>query len=88
MPLIVITGVPCSGKTTRSIELKSYFEEKLKGSGQNVEIICENDAIIQAGYDKNVYFAGKSKSGVKLDISMKLDRRNFTSVYILQFRML
>lgn len=59
MPLIVVTGIPCSGKTTRSLELKSHFEEKLKDSGQNVEIISESDAIIQAGYDKNVYFAGK-----------------------------
>lgn len=59
MPLIVITGIPCSGKTTRSLELKNYFEEKLKDSGQHVEIINESDAINQAGYNKNVYFAGK-----------------------------
>lgn len=68
MPLIVVTGIPCSGKTTRSIELKNYFEEKLKDSGQNVEIISEGDAITQAGYDKNVYFAGKSRSE---DISVR-----------------
>lgn len=65
MPLIVITGIPCSGKTTRSLELKSYFETKLKDSGQSVELISESDAIIQAGHDKNTYFAGKSKSEVK-----------------------
>jgi len=65
MPLIVITGIPCSGKTTRSLELNDYFKEKLKNSGQNIEIISESDAIIQAGYDKNVYFAGKSKSEIK-----------------------
>lgn len=68
MPLIVVTGTPCSGKTTRSLELKNYFEEKLKDSGQNVEIISENDAIIQAGYDKNAHFAGKSRSE---DISVR-----------------
>ena len=28
MPLIVICGLPCSGKTTRANELKSYFQEK------------------------------------------------------------
>lgn len=66
MPLIVVTGIPCSGKTTRSLELKAYFEEKLKDSGQNVEIIGESDAINQAGYDKNVYFAGKSRDKVKI----------------------
>jgi len=65
MPLIVVTGIPCSGKTTRSLELKDYFKEKLRSSGQNIEIISESDAIIQANYDKNVYFAGKSKSEVK-----------------------
>jgi len=72
MPLIVVTGIPCSGKTTRSLELKDYFKEKLKSNGQNIEIISENDAIIQANYDKNVYFAGKSKSEVKTFIDVIL----------------
>jgi len=60
MPLIVITGVPCSGKTTRSFELKEYFENRLKSNGQNVEIISECDAITNAGYDKNTFYAGQS----------------------------
>lgn len=59
MPLIVITGNPCSGKTTRSVELKSYFEQKLKDIGQSVEIISESDTIITAGYDKNTFYAGE-----------------------------
>lgn len=58
MPLIVITGNPCSGKTTRSLELRDYFEKKLEGTGQNVEIISESDAITAAGYDKNIFYAG------------------------------
>ncbi|XP_011876466.1 PREDICTED: protein KTI12 homolog [Vollenhovia emeryi] len=78
MPLIVVTGIPCSGKTTRSVELKSYFEEKLKDSGQSVEIISESDAISQAGHDKNVYFADSKKekavrSSIKSDVQRKLD---------------
>ncbi|XP_025991329.1 protein KTI12 homolog isoform X2 [Solenopsis invicta] len=78
MPLIVITGIPCSGKTTRSLELKNYFEEKLKDSGQHVEIINESDAINQAGYNKNVYFADSKKekavrSSMKSDIQRKLN---------------
>ncbi|KYN13547.1 Protein KTI12 like protein [Trachymyrmex cornetzi] len=81
MPLIIITGIPCSGKTTRSLELKSYFEEKLKSSGQNVEIISESNAIIQTGYNKNVYFADSKKekairSSIKSDIQRKLDSNN------------
>lgn len=58
MPLIVITGNPCSGKTSRSLELKEYFEKRLR-NGQNVEIVSETDAIIKAGYDKNVFYAGQ-----------------------------
>lgn len=61
MPLIIVTGGPCSGKTTRSLELKKYFENRLKNSGQNIEIISEYDAIIKAGYDKNAFYAGKMK---------------------------
>lgn len=54
MPLIVITGIPCSGKTTRTSELKQYFENRQK----KVEVISELEAIQKAGYDKNTYFAG------------------------------
>jgi len=82
MPLIMITGIPCSGKTTRSLELKSYFEEKLKSSGQNVEIISENNTIIQTGYNKNVYFAGNLKSKMK-DICIQVNvKYNFDYVPI------
>ena len=54
MPLLVITGIPCSGKTTRTSELKEYFEKRHK----KVEVISEVEAIKKAGYDKNTYFAG------------------------------
>ncbi|KAL0110623.1 hypothetical protein PUN28_013897 [Cardiocondyla obscurior] len=78
MPLIIVTGIPCSGKTTRTLQLKNHFEEKLKNSGQKIEIISESDAIVQAGYDKNVYFADSKKekavrSSIKSDIQRKLD---------------
>ncbi|XP_030751476.1 protein KTI12 homolog [Sitophilus oryzae] len=57
MPLIVITGVPCSGKTTRSNELKQFFEEQ----GKDVHIISEYDQIIKAGFDKNAFYADSNK---------------------------
>ncbi|XP_032668076.1 protein KTI12 homolog [Odontomachus brunneus] len=81
MPLIVITGNPCSGKTTRSLELKNYFEKRLKGTEQSVEIISESDAIITAGYDKNMFYADSKKekavrSAIKSDIQRRLDTRN------------
>ncbi|XP_025154615.1 protein KTI12 homolog isoform X2 [Harpegnathos saltator] len=81
MPLIVITGNPCSGKTTRSLEIKDYFEKKLKATGQSIEIISESDAIVTAGYDKNVFYADSKKektvrSAMKSDIQRKLDIHN------------
>ena len=51
-----MTGVPCSGKTTRTKELKEFFETK---KGKKVEIICEEEAISKATFDKNTFYAGK-----------------------------
>lgn len=56
MPLIIITGIPSSGKTTRAQELKSYFEEK---RGKKVEIISEGETIVKTGYDKNTFYSGE-----------------------------
>lgn len=55
MPLIIMTGIPCSGKTTRTNQLKDYFEKR----GQKCEIVSEIDAITKAGYDVNTFYAGK-----------------------------
>lgn len=55
MPLILITGVPSSGKTTRAIELQQYFE----GRGKEVHIVSEHNEIIKAGFDKNSFYLGK-----------------------------
>ncbi|CAG9818488.1 unnamed protein product [Phaedon cochleariae] len=57
MPFIVITGIPCSGKTTRSLELKAFFEEQ----GKEVHVISEYDQIIKAGFDKNSFYADANK---------------------------
>lgn len=57
MPLIVLTGVPCSGKTTRAEELKQYFEEQ----GKEVYIISEYAQIVKAGFDKNAFYADSNK---------------------------
>ena len=37
MPLIVMVGIPCSGKTTRALQLKDYFEN----TGKEVQIVNE-----------------------------------------------
>lgn len=55
MPLIIITGIPSSGKSTRTAELKIFLE---KEHGKKVEIIDEIKTIVKAGYDKNSFYAG------------------------------
>ncbi|XP_033211716.1 protein KTI12 homolog [Belonocnema kinseyi] len=71
MPLIVITGIPCSGKTTRTLELKQYFESRQK----KVEVISELETIEKAGYDKNTYFEdSKKEKGVRADIKSNTQR--------------
>lgn len=55
MPLIVLTGIPCSGKTQRASELKAYFENRNK----EVSVISEEDEIRKAGLDKNSVYKGK-----------------------------
>ena len=56
MPLIIVTGTPSSGKTTRANELKDYFETKQE---KKVDIIREAETIAKAGYDKNTFYDGK-----------------------------
>ncbi|CAH2084066.1 unnamed protein product [Euphydryas editha] len=50
MPLIIICGTPVSGKTTRAIQLKEFFE---KAHNKHVEIVSEEEAILKLGYEKN-----------------------------------
>nr|XP_023015135.1 protein KTI12 homolog [Leptinotarsa decemlineata] len=57
MPFIVITGIPSSGKTTRSLELKKFFEEQ----GKEVHIVSEYDQMIRAGFEKTSLYADSNK---------------------------
>lgn len=57
MPLIIISGLPASGKTSRTLELKKYFE----GRGKSVHVVSENDAINKAGFEKNEFFGSSPK---------------------------
>ncbi|XP_066155266.1 protein KTI12 homolog [Euwallacea fornicatus] len=57
MPLIVVTGVPSSGKTTRALQLKQFFEEQGKG----VHVISEYTQIRKAGFEKNSFYADSNK---------------------------
>lgn len=55
MPLIVITGVPSSGKTTRTLELQKYFTER----GKVVHVVSESEQIAKAGFSKNSFYLGE-----------------------------
>lgn len=57
MPLIIISGYPCSGKTSRANELKNFFESRNK----SVSIISETDAIGKAGFRPNEFYADSQK---------------------------
>ncbi|KAL1921817.1 uncharacterized protein VTP21DRAFT_10459 [Calcarisporiella thermophila] len=57
MPLVIITGIPCSGKTTRAKQLLGYFtqriaqDESIKSKQMTVHLL--NDDIL--GYNRDVY---------------------------------
>lgn len=54
MPLILMVGLPSSGKTTRAHEIKKYFTEQHR----QVILISDNEIILQMHTDKNVLFLG------------------------------
>lgn len=63
MPLIIITGYPSSGKTSRSHELKTYFENEL---GKPTRLISEEEIMSQCNTDKNASSMGKELSFMSL----------------------
>ena len=52
MPLIIMCGFPCSGKSKRANELKSYFE---KSKGKTVHM-SSDDSI---SFERNTTYSGK-----------------------------
>lgn len=77
MPLIIISGYPCSGKTTRTKELKTYFE----GRNKIVTIVSDNDAIAKAGFRPNDFYADSQKekqirADLKSDAIRQLNKDN------------
>ena len=51
MPLIVMVGIPSSGKTTRALEIKEYFELEHK---RTVVLLNEENL----NMDKNKFYKG------------------------------
>ncbi|XP_050429588.1 protein KTI12 homolog [Adelges cooleyi] len=58
MPLILMVGLPCSGKTTRAGEIQKYFTEKLN---KDVILISDNEIISHMDVDKNILFLDMKK---------------------------
>ena len=56
MPLIIITGLPCSGKTTIAHKLKTFFETKKK---IKTKIACEEN-FYTSEENRNTIYSGWS----------------------------
>ena len=57
MPLVLITGIPSSGKTTTALKLKTYLEET---KGCKVHLVSENEILKSEG-DKNDILSDSKK---------------------------
>ncbi|CRK90062.1 CLUMA_CG003781, isoform A [Clunio marinus] len=58
MPLIIMVGCPSSGKSSRSQELKEFFETS---KGKVVHIVSENEIIKNSEISKNEVYENSSK---------------------------
>ena len=56
MPMIIICGIPSSGKTTRSNEIEKYFNDKFKAEGKSINVHLINDESL--GITKESYRGG------------------------------
>lgn len=61
MPLIIMTGIPSSGKTHRTLEIKKYFEEERK---KTVHVVSEFEAVTKSGYSKNDIYLDAQKEKI------------------------
>ncbi|KAK2842263.1 hypothetical protein Q5P01_012463 [Channa striata] len=69
MPLIVMCGFPCSGKTRRAEELKAFFEENTK---RNVRTVGDGSV----GGDRNsVYADSQKEKNVRAALKAEVERK-------------
>lgn len=78
MPLVIICGYPCSGKSTRALQLKNYLNESKNAS---VTVISENDS----KYDKNeIYADARKEKEVRAELKSEVQRKlNHNEIVIL-----
>lgn len=82
MPLIVITGCPSTGKSTRSAELQHFFETVKE---KTVHIISENDIVKGSGSEKNVVYENSPiekmiRSDLKSNSLRKLNKNDLVII--------
>ncbi|XP_023278221.1 protein KTI12 homolog [Seriola lalandi dorsalis] len=69
MPLIVMCGYPCSGKTRRAEELKVYFEQNTE---RKVHIVGDG----ALGFEKNTVYADSQKEkNVRAALKAEVERK-------------
>ncbi|XP_022072165.2 protein KTI12 homolog [Acanthochromis polyacanthus] len=69
MPLIVMCGYPCSGKTTRAEELKGYFEES---SQRKVHIVGDKGLDVEKN---SVYADSQKEKNVRASLKAEVERK-------------
>ncbi|CAB3366288.1 Hypothetical predicted protein [Cloeon dipterum] len=91
MPLVLLTGLPCSGKTTRAMQLKGYLEK----ANQQVEVVSENEVINRKPADFSDVFLVQNKEKllrgeIKSEVQRLLGKNTFVIVdagnYLKSFR--
>lgn len=78
MPLILIVGLPCTGKTSRAKEIHTFLIENFN---RNVHIISENDIIRSKNLNKNAVYNDSQKEKelrgiLKSEVLRLLDTEN------------
>uniref|UniRef100_A0A3P8TMC9 Protein KTI12 homolog n=1 Tax=Amphiprion percula TaxID=161767 RepID=A0A3P8TMC9_AMPPE len=69
MPLIVMCGYPCSGKTSRAEELKGYFEES---SQRKVHIVGDKGLDVEKN---SVYADSQKEKNVRASLKAEVERK-------------
>ncbi|EFX81646.1 hypothetical protein DAPPUDRAFT_196010 [Daphnia pulex] len=67
MPLILLTGFPSSGKTTRAQQLKEYFSTVV---GKNVVLLSENDVV----KNKQIYSDASKEKELRSTLKSEMQR--------------
>ena len=76
MPLVVITGLPASGKSTRAAQIKEYLE---KEHNKTVHIVSDNEVITASNLSKNALYLGNFSK-------LSLNTANFFEIWVIKLK--